>query len=286
MNNTNSPIFIIGAARSGTKFLRSCLDAHPDVYSVPHDVNYVWRYQQDVEMHDELDASQLTDEQKQYIQRTLIKMANVPANGILLEKTVSNTLRVPMLESVFPNARYVHLIRDGRDVSVSAMREWSAPMDYKRILQKLRSFPLGSASYLFWYAKNWLAGMFSAKESTDRVWGPRYKSIAQDVKFKTLAQVCALQWKHSLEKASQDLLDIDQSRVFSIHYEDLVSNTEAISTLARQLQLDDSEAIVEFYRSNVRPGSGKKSAGSEVQTRKDIELEVQDTLNAFGYTAE
>jgi hypothetical protein len=36
-------VFVIGAARSGTKFLRDVIGASPYAAVVPYDVNYVWR---------------------------------------------------------------------------------------------------------------------------------------------------------------------------------------------------------------------------------------------------
>lgn len=44
---------------------------------------------------------------------------------LLLSKRTSNNRRIPALDTVFPNAKYVHVIRDGREVADSLLRvEW------------------------------------------------------------------------------------------------------------------------------------------------------------------
>ena len=43
----------------------------------------------------------------------------------VVEKSVSNTLRVRFVDAVFPDAQYVVIVRDGRDVAASARAQWS-----------------------------------------------------------------------------------------------------------------------------------------------------------------
>ena len=52
-----APIILIGAARSGTKFLRDVLASAVGVKSVPYDVNYIWRHGSPNYGHDVLDLS-------------------------------------------------------------------------------------------------------------------------------------------------------------------------------------------------------------------------------------
>lgn len=41
---------------------------------------------------------------------------------VLLSKRTANNRRIPLLKAIFPNARYIHLIRDGRAVAYSALQ--------------------------------------------------------------------------------------------------------------------------------------------------------------------
>ena len=38
----------------------------------------------------------------------------------MVEKTCANTLRLPFVDKVLPEARYLHIVRDGVDVVASA----------------------------------------------------------------------------------------------------------------------------------------------------------------------
>ena len=218
---SDSPIFLIGAARSGTKFLRDCLRADQRVVGVPYDINYIWRYGQTDADHDVLVPGSVGEKQARFIRKTIHQQARFKDGNILLEKTVSNSLRAPFVESIFPDARYVHLVRDGRDVALSAMKEWTAPPDYRRLREKLLRLPLSSIPYLFWYLRN--SVLKGTDQSTGRVkvWGPRYPGIDADAKNRSLAHVCAIQWQQSVTRAKIDLATLDPMRVFTIRYEDL-----------------------------------------------------------------
>lgn len=119
------PIVLIGAARSGTKFLRSLLAAGAETVAVPYDINYVWRYGNERHPDDALGSELATREIQRYIRATLPRLA-VRTRGqsasLLVEKTVGNSLRVDFVRKVLPEARFIHIVRDGRDVVESARR--------------------------------------------------------------------------------------------------------------------------------------------------------------------
>ena len=50
-------VIIIGAARSGTKYLRDVLATAPNAARVPYDINYIWRYGSESHPDDALPAS-------------------------------------------------------------------------------------------------------------------------------------------------------------------------------------------------------------------------------------
>ena len=278
----DSPIFIIGAARSGTKFLRDCLRADTRIAAVPYDVNYIWRYGQPNEQDDVLSKDSLNAKQVQFIRSAIQKQANWRDGKILLEKTVSNSLRVPFVEAIFPGARYVHLIRDGRDVATSAMKEWAAPPDYGRLVEKLKRVPLASLPYLLWYLRNSVFGASKKSESHVKIWGPRYPGIQEDANAHSLATVCAMQWQKSVEYTATDLANLPAERVFAIRYEDLVSDKDAITKLAAGLHLD-SGAVSQKWQETVSPGRARTLTDAQKTLRQDIETILAKTLMAHGY---
>lgn len=282
---TVRPVIIIGAARSGTKLLRDLLAESPGAKAVPFDVNYVWRTGNERVPHDALDPDHLTPAARDAIRRTLPKLAGLRpgAEGVLLEKTVSNTLRVPFVAAVYPEARYVHLVRDGRAVAESAVRAWFAPPDWRRLLFKLRRLPVSNAGYLGWYAVNQVRGRLSGRGGGGGVWGPRYPGYEKDRGLPPL-EFCARQWAHSVRAAVDDLDRLPAERRFTLRYEDFVDNENRLRELVDWLGLGGADAVVAAYRAEVRPEEAVKwrQALSAKDARRLTEM-LRPELDLLGY---
>ena len=54
-------VIIIGAARSGTKYLRDVLATAPNAARVPYDINYIWRYGSEIREGDRKNGIFLAD---------------------------------------------------------------------------------------------------------------------------------------------------------------------------------------------------------------------------------
>jgi hypothetical protein len=96
------PIVLIGAARSGTKVLRDSLAAAAGTGCVPYDVGYVWRYGNEASPDDVIPAEAVTPKIRTFIRGFLAKYAD--RDGLFVEKTVGNTLRVELVADVLPEA--------------------------------------------------------------------------------------------------------------------------------------------------------------------------------------
>ena len=280
----NRPIIVIGAARSGTKFLRDCLSRSSDCVAVPYDINYIWRYGQTKLQHDILDPKLITPKIQNFICNTIPKLAKAEAGDIVIEKTVSNTLRIPFVNAIYPEAKFVHLIRDGREVVESSMRQWTYPPDTGALLKKLKSMPIQNIGYVFWYAKNIQSGLLKGGRKGGNIWGPRYPGIMNDVKTASLVQICANQWKHCIETSLKDFSQIDADRIHTIRYEDFVSDRGAIVKLAQELGLSQPQACGDAMEKNLRkmngPPSWTKLPENDIDEMKFI---LPDNLANLGY---
>ena len=135
-------VFIGGAGRSGTTLLRAMLDAHPRVACGPElklvPIICALRDQWWSTMGNDLTAAGL-DEQKldaavrAFVTTLLQGMVPDPTATRIAEKTPHNLLHMAMLGRLFPRARFVHIIRDGRAVAASLMRQvWGDPTTGKQ----------------------------------------------------------------------------------------------------------------------------------------------------------
>lgn len=249
----SQPVIIVGAARSGTKYLRDVLATASNAAKVPYDVSYIWRYGSEDYPHDALPASLASEKKSRFIHAQIHRLAKAdPASGtVVFEKTVGNTLRVPFVDDVLPDAKFVHLVRDGRAVTESAMRQWSEPMDWRRLIEKVRGLPLQNIGYAVWFAGNFMKGLYSGRGG-GRVWGPRYPGIDADVESgRDLAEICAEQWRACVSSATEALEAIPADRRITIRYDELVGGTEALESVARFCELDGINCVLSAHRERV-----------------------------------
>lgn len=231
------PIILIGAGRSGTKIIRDVIGKHPDIAVVPYDVNYIWTIGQRSD-HDALPAESLTDSTRNIIIKQFNKLSD--SAPMLLEKTVSNCLRIPYVLKVFPDALFLHLVRDGRDVVESVHRQWGEVREVSYVMKKLKTFPLRhSLNYLMEYGTNWLKHGLGGKGKQDYIWGVKYPGYQKDLDTMTTLEVCAKQWKVCVETSAEQLKLVEASRLLEIRYEDLVSEpTTQFAAIAKHLKIE------------------------------------------------
>jgi len=276
-NLSSRPIVILGAARSGTKFLRNTLAASESVAATPYDLNYVWRSGNESHPDDALPPSLCGDKTRSRIRAELRKaagMGGMDDGKRLLEKTVSNTLRLPFVARVLPNADFVHIIRDGREVVASSIAQWQSGTDWRYLLRKARSFPLSNYKYALWYLGNRMRTGSRSRETA--IWGVRYPGIEVDASSLPIAAVCARQWVASVSSVQEARAVDDTLRYREIRYEDLIASDSALIELVRWLELPDETRILEQYRRTLRTRIGRSwdqavSDESKVAVLREIE---------------
>lgn len=296
MSNTDSlegsPVIIIAAARSGTKILRSTLAASSDFVDFPYDINYIWKYGNYNIPHDELTTNDLRSEIRDFIKKQLRKRLIKKGSGRILEKTVSNCLRVDFVREVFPKCKIIHLYRDGRDVAVSSKTCWESSLFSERIQQKgdlikkVAQFPFAAAwPYLINYMLNYASRLFSRARSV-KSWGPRFKGIDDAVKQYSLIEVCGIQWARCVALALKSLSRLKENEDYiNVRYEDFVKDPLIESQkIIDFLQIRDYRPIQEYAKKNITAnfiGNAKKKLNSEEE--KKLLLHISKYLKCLGY---
>jgi enamine deaminase RidA (YjgF/YER057c/UK114 family) len=286
MSDKLQPIFIIGAGRSGTKLLRGLIDASDEVVTVPYDIGYVWRYKNESVPHDELEIKHINLSIKKYIRKTIPKLVKkeISENSrFLLEKSVPNSLRVSFMRAAFPEAKFIHLIRDGRAVVESAIRLWQLPPEKGYLKDKLRYFPLSNYRYAFWYVENLIRGRLLSSRG-QKIWGPRYLGMEEDSLSKPLEYVCAKQWGKCVENALDQLSGLDDSQLFTLSYERLVKDKTVLKDISNFIGIKDFSAISQAYDSTISSVNLEKWKERITEDQLNIILnEIESTLTKVGY---
>lgn len=200
------PIFVIGAPRSGTSLLFSILRSSSRVAHWPGEAHEVWeaRYHPALRGWESnaLSAADVEDDAATSIRRSFFLVTG--GRKRLIDKTPRNSLRVPFVDAIFPDARYVFLRRDGRDNVNSLINAWRTP--------RYRTYRLPEPHAIPGVDPRWWKFVLYPGWQTDTA-GP-------------LELVCAHQW-HVSNELALDAFEAMSTRVVQVEYEDLVRDAPA-----------------------------------------------------------
>ena len=135
--------FIVGAQKSGTTWLQKSLNSIAGIHCLGeghfidklfmpmtqtrYDYNQMMQVVQQRIYDGERFYEPVPDQEffglmRSWILQIMLRNAAAPTESILAlgDKTPANSFHIPTLKRLFPGARFIHILRDGRDVAVSA----------------------------------------------------------------------------------------------------------------------------------------------------------------------
>ncbi len=277
------PIIIIGAGRSGTNLLRDLLSSFDDFSTWPCDeINYIWRHGNARFPTDEFTSKMAEPHIQSYIQNQFTSLYKKNKTPFIIEKTCANSLRVGFVNKAVPGSKFIHIVRDGRDVVASAIKRWKAPLDIGYIAKKARYVPKTDIPY---YAFNYFLNRIHKVISTDKqlsTWGPRFKHDAPNL---SLAATAALQWKTCVDSATSQLKQIPVNQHLTISYEDLIQKpNQVISSIFSFLETPLPETANAITQKTIRTTSIGKWRNDLLPNQHEEAMEIiSQTLQEHGY---
>lgn len=207
-------VFVVGAPRSGTTFLGEALAAIPEFsyHFEPVIIKAAVPYVYAGEWSPERAAS--------LYRRTYRWLARVRLDGDLrqVDKTPQNAMIVPFLAGAFPDARFVHILRDGRDVASSWSRKpWLDPAGAALGRHEPGGYRYGPV------ARFWV--------EPDRV---------AEFETTTTPHRCAWGWRRHVAAARSAGRQLPPHRYVEVRYEDLVADPGRVGgTLLDFLEVEE-----------------------------------------------
>lgn len=280
------PVVIVGAPRSGTNILRDVLTRHPGLVTWDCDeINYVWRYGNRRHPTDEFRREFAHRRARDYIRSRFGRLER-PGVTHIVEKTCANSLRVGFVDAVLPEARYIFIVRDGRDVIASAMKRWQADFDPKYILRKARYVPMPDVPY---YATRFIHDRLFRRlsgEKRARSWGPRFDGMFEVQAREGLPGVCAAQWAACVSRSLDAFAEVPAERVFRLRYEGFVASpAESMAAIGEFLEISATPAAWRPYTRDVFTSNvGKGCSELPDETFARVRHHLDGVLARLGYT--
>ena len=264
------PIFIIGAPRSGTSMLYAILRRSAELTHWPGEAHEVW----EADFHpalrgwnsNALEAVDADGPEGARIKRSFLLVTG--GRKRLIDKTPRNALRVGFIDELFPDARYVFLVRDGRDNINSLINAWRTP--------RYRTYRLPEPHRIPGVDPDWWKFTLYPGWRAD-VEGP-------------LEVVCARQWKSSYDAAASAFGSITD-RVHEVRYEsfvdDPVAGTQAICSFldipfGDEVAAKASEARSKPVNVVTPPERGKWKRENPAEIERVLPL-IEPTMERLGY---
>jgi hypothetical protein len=275
--------FVVGSPRSGTKIFRDSLQAFPEIRATNHPLEEIWTYGQNTVTHEAYSPDSITPNIRETIRNRFQEYRN--GTPIFVEKNVRNSLRIPYIREIFPEARFIHIVRNPLDVIVSLRERWKNPIDWSYYLSSkaLELSVREIVEYTLKLGGQLLKRLLKGRKHVD-VWGPHYPGLLDDLREKSLLEVCALQWKYCTAN-SRKYGDEQSENYFELHYETLMKNPEAVlKPLSNFMNLSSPEPGIKFAKNNFRTDSiGRGKNTFTTLELKNLENCIGTTANTFGY---
>ena len=259
------PVIIIGAPRSGTNILRDTLVEFNDVCTWPFDeTNFLWKKGHKINENDELSIDQLSKDKILYVKKEFKKISRKNKSNTVIEKTCANSLRVPYIDKILPNAKFIFIYRNPIDAIVSIESKWKKGLNFKMVVKKI---PWFNIIYLLKFITYKLFfKLFYIRDQYSR-WGPMIKDIDEIIKKNNSYIIATLQWKKCFQVAKKDLEALNKNRVFNLRYEDFVNNpSEWLIKILNFMNISYEDKLIITATANINKksiGKGKKNLTDE-----------------------
>jgi hypothetical protein len=293
--------FLLGSQRSGTTILSRCLDLHPDIAHF-YEPYYLWDRLIDGRPDDVPDPANFTPAFERDIRVNYARFARKSGKRFILDKSPQHCYKVPYVHRVFPDARWIHLVRDGRAVALSTHKEWLVRRDlaqhrdfalFRGLIR--RSFSLQPFWYfrlrLLWYwlprlggPRSWLQ-INRAKWGGHIGWGSRFPGWQTRLESGSLLEFNARQWSEAIRHASDGLSAVPGEQVLTVRYETFVDDPrECLRGICAFLDLDCPARFLDALPAISAEPARKWQNELSVEQLRPLAPLLDDVLHALGYT--
>lgn len=256
---------------------------HPRLAYWP-EPRHVWAWGHGYRPDDELGEKDARPRIVGHIRRTFERFVREQGKDRLVEKTPSNCLRVPFVRAVYPKAKIIVVIRDGRSVIRSTGAQLDKGVPTHRLMQRALETPAWEWPAYAGRGIATLARKVAGKPL--KYWGPRPKGWRDWVRSEPRDVVLAKQWSATITKAVTDGRAMDPAHYMEYKYEDFMRQPrEMMQRIVDFVELPGGQDLVEHAAATVDPTRQDKwRAALDEATLELIRPHMEPTLKFLGYS--
>jgi hypothetical protein len=184
----NRPVFVVGAPNSGTRALGRAIALSPDIED-RSEARVLW----DKDFHERRNDTLKTaaDVRRADVLRLVGNFCYYQwksGKRVVLNRHPENSLRIHFIKKIFPSARIIHIVRDGRAVVCSNYR--SVMLHQERLAHPFGAFvrPPGWRERLDWPLLDQLAYLWNETALYASVEGKKYGDDYREVFYEALPE--------------------------------------------------------------------------------------------------
>ena len=276
------PILLLGNVRSGTSMVQSFFEYCPGI-AAWFEPRTVWMYADPGRRHDRFDASDATPRVKAYIRRRFLARQR-RAGARIMEKTPSNTMRLPYVHAIFPECKLIYVVRDPLAQVASSELRWKNAINRHRAWVRFLETP---KTQLHHYVGKAFADHFSKRvlrRPHVGVWGVRYPGIYEDLRAMPREQVIAKQWSACSRQMAEDIAALPERLVYQVRYEDLVADPGThFEAMCRHVGVEPTADALEKVRASADPSRQENWKRLDPDVILAMLPHLKDEMERHGY---
>ena len=198
---------LLGDRRKALFILRNLIYRDP-ASTLPHEADIFWMAR--FGYYNYMTENDYSEEMAAYFRKKVLQVQNLWGRPRFVNKNLQNSFRVRLLNSIFPDAKFIHIIRDGRAVAFSLLNKKDLGATSPILLVGFKDI-LGNKyqlerSELYNYGLAWAEYVRKAREASAVAQGRycevRYENLVREPydELRKIVDFCELDWYRKFEE--------------------------------------------------------------------------------------
>lgn len=276
MKKVEKPVFILGTGRSGTTILGVVMSMHRQVgflnepkamwHSIFQEEDVIGSYSRGLARY-RLEASDVDKSVKRNANRLFGAYLATVLSGRLVDKYPELVFRVPFVREIFPDAKFIFLVRNGWDTCAS-IDKWSVRCGEQK-----------NGEVHDWWGVNQRKWKLMLKELVEP--DPYFRNVIKSAsEFTRHTDMAALEWVVTMREGLRRMVESDDDSMLMIRYEELVASPrEVMRRIAEFAAFAEDETWLRYGETVLRPFP----VHDEFDIHPDLRSLFDDTMHRLGY---